>query len=142
MSYYNWRGFCLCGTEDLPPDAAAADAPFAPLVILVRRDPLTARGLYAIERPEELLEQPGPASLQPCTAAAPELPEAAAALVRAHGATVLNTAFRNAFSVLEAQLRREKTRPAGDARRPRRCRRHRPDGAEAARQRAFGDRRL
>ena len=28
MSYYNWRGFCLCGTEDLPPDAAAADAPY------------------------------------------------------------------------------------------------------------------
>ena len=108
MSYYNWRGFCLCGTEDIPPDAAAADAPFAPLVILVRRDPLTARGLYAIERPEELSEQPGPASLLPCTAAAPELPEAAAALVRAHGATVLNTAFRNAFSVLEAQLRRKK----------------------------------
>ena len=90
MSYYNWRGFCLCGTEDIPPDAAAADAPFAPLVFLVRRDPLTARGLYAIERPEELLEQPGPASLLPCTAAAPELPEATAALVRAHGATVLN----------------------------------------------------
>ena len=108
MSYYNWRGFCLCGTEDIPPDAAAADAPFAPLVFLVRRDPLTARGLYAIERPEELLEQPGPASLLPCTAAAPELPEATAALVRAHGATVLNTAFRNAFSVLEAQLRRKK----------------------------------
>ena len=106
MSYYNWRGFCLCGTEDIPPDAAAADAPFAPLVFLVRRDPLTSRGLYAIERPEELLEQPGPASLLPCTAAAPELPEAAAALVRAHGATVLNTAFRNACSVLEAQLRR------------------------------------
>ena len=51
MSYYNWRGFCLCGTEDIPPDAAAADAPFAPLVFLVRRDPLTSRGLYAIERP-------------------------------------------------------------------------------------------
>ena len=83
MSYYNWRGFCLCGTEDIPPDAAAADAPFAPLVILVRRDPLTSRGLYAIERPEELSEQPGPASLLPCTAAAPELPEATAALVRA-----------------------------------------------------------
>ena len=66
MSYYNWRGFCLCGTEDLPPDAAAADAPFAPLVFLVRRDPLTSRGLYAIERPEELSEQPGPASLLPC----------------------------------------------------------------------------
>ena len=57
MSYYNWRGFCLCGTEDIPPDAAAADAPFAPLVFLVRRDPLTARGLYAIERPEELSEE-------------------------------------------------------------------------------------
>ena len=28
--------------------------------------------------------------------------------MRAHGATVLNTAFRNAFSVLEAQLRRKK----------------------------------
>ena len=41
MSYYNLRGFCQCGTEDHTPDAAAADAPFDPLVINVRRDPLT-----------------------------------------------------------------------------------------------------
>ena len=71
---------------------------FAPLVFLVRRDPLRARGLYPIRDLSELDEPEGIGCLTPSSPAEGEL----AAFVRAHGAGVLNAAFSRAFSILQA----------------------------------------
>ena len=44
MELKQWHGFCLCPLGGAcPPDAAPADAPFSPLVFLVRRDTLRSR---------------------------------------------------------------------------------------------------
>lgn len=49
MELKQWHGFCLCPLGGAyPPDAVPADAPFSPLVFLVRRDPLRSRGLFAV----------------------------------------------------------------------------------------------
>ena len=48
MELKQWHGFCLCPLGGAcPPDSVPADAPFSPLVFLVRRDPLRSRGLFA-----------------------------------------------------------------------------------------------
>ena len=110
MMYRDWRGFCLCSEqENFPPDSRPVDAPHAPLVLLREDRSEAARGLYAIARPEELGETAGPECLLPCTARAPELPQALRTCIEAHGAAVLDPAYRNAFPVLEAQLRRKKS---------------------------------
>lgn len=49
-----------------PPDAVPADAPFSPLVFLVRRDPLRSRGLFAVTVLDEVFE----AETAGCAAAA------------------------------------------------------------------------
>ena len=60
MKFKYWNGFCLCGEEPLfPPDAQVMEGPQAPLVFLVRRDPMTARGWFAIRALEELYEPEG-----------------------------------------------------------------------------------
>lgn len=95
MKFKYWNGFCLCGEEPLfPPDAQVMEGPQAPLVFLVRRDPMTARGWFAIRALEELYEPEGLCQLAPSTALVPvDVPEGLAAFVAEHGATVLNVPF-------------------------------------------------
>ena len=57
MELKQWHGFCLCPLGGAyPPDAVPADAPFSPLVFLVRRDPLRSRGLFAVTVLDEVFE--------------------------------------------------------------------------------------
>lgn len=105
MELKKWKQFCLCGLGgSFPADAEPADALFSPLVFLVNRDGLRSRGWFAISSVEELLEP------EDCSALLPpppcEAPEELRAFVRAHKATVLNTAFANAFSFLAAPKKR------------------------------------
>ena len=105
MMYKAWQGFCLCGEADhMPPEGEVVSAPFSPLVFLVRRDPLTSRGYFAISRIEELWEEEGVACLRSWEGEQnKEVPEDLAALVRTDGAGVLNVSFGRAFSWLLAQ---------------------------------------
>ena len=99
MELKKWKQFCLCGMGgSFPADAEPADALFSPLVFLVNRDPLRSRGWFAVSSVEELSEPEGCSVLlppRPC-----EAPKELQAFVREHGATVLNTAFANAFPFL------------------------------------------
>ena len=100
MILRRWKGFCLAAEEEalFPQGAEMCGEAFAPLVFLVRRDPLRARGLYPIRDLSELDEPEGIGCLTPSSPAEGEL----AAFVRAHGAGVLNAAFSRAFSILQA----------------------------------------
>ena len=100
MILRRWKGFCLAAEEEalFPRGAEMCGEVFAPLVFLVRRDPLRARGLYPIQDLSELDEPEGIGCLTPSSPAEGEL----AAFVRAHGAGVLNAAFSRAFSILQA----------------------------------------
>ena len=100
MILRRWKGFCLAAEEEalFPRGAEMCGEVFAPLVFLVRRDPLRARGLYPIRDLSELDEPEGIGCLTPSSPAEGEL----AAFVRAHGAGVLNAAFSRAFSILQA----------------------------------------
>lgn len=99
MELKKWKRFCLCGMGgSFPADAEPTEALFSPLVFLVNRDPLRSRGWFAVSSVEELFEPEDCSILlspRPC-----EAPEELRAFVREHGATVLNTAFANAFSFL------------------------------------------
>ena len=100
MILQKWNGFCLC-TDDLsllPPGAQPCAAAFAPLVFLVRRDPMRTRGLFRISALSELHEDESVRCLTPASETGGPL----AVFVRTHGAAVLNVSFRNAFSVLQA----------------------------------------
>lgn len=99
MEFRSWKGFCLCDLGGgFPPEASAVDAPFAPLVFLVLRDPLKSRGCFAVENTAQIMEPENACALLPneASAALPELET----LVRENGATVLNTAFARAFDHL------------------------------------------
>ncbi len=99
MEFRSWKGFCLCDLGGgFPPEAARVNAPFAPLVFLVRRDPLKSRGCFAVENTAQIMEPENACVLLPneAPAALPELET----LVRENGATVLNTAFARAFDHL------------------------------------------
>lgn len=99
MEFRSWKGFCLCDLGGgFPPEAARVNAPFAPLVFLVRRDPLKSRGCFAVENTAQIMEPENACALLPneASAALPELET----FVREKGATVLNTAFARAFDHL------------------------------------------
>ena len=50
-----WNNICLCGQEELfPVGAEPVETLFAPLVILVHRDGLSSRGVWAIHSLAEL----------------------------------------------------------------------------------------
>ena len=99
MEFRSWKGFCLCDLGGgFPPEAAPVDAPFAPLVFLVRRDPLKSRGCFAVENTAQIMEPENACALLPNEAPA-ALPEVET-FVRENGATVLNTAFARAFDHL------------------------------------------
>lgn len=100
MTFRSWRGFCLCDLGgSFPPEAQPVDRPFAPLVLLVHRDPLRARGCFAVRSADAVFAPENTAALLPSTpcGAPPELH----GLLAAFGAaTVLNTAFAHAFDFL------------------------------------------
>lgn len=99
MEFRSWKGFCLCDLGGgFPPEAARVNAPFAPLVFLVLRDPLKSRGCFAVENTAQIMEPENACALLPneAPAALPELET----FVRENGATVLNTAFARAFDHL------------------------------------------
>ena len=110
MELKQWHGFCLCPLGGAcPPDAAPADAPFSPLVFLVRRDPLRSRGLFAVTVLDEVFEAETAGVLLP-PVQRPTPAEPLREFVAANGACVLNTAFSAAFSVLE-RWHRKRTQP-------------------------------
>ena len=100
MNLKKWNDFCLCAEADdlFPQGAQPCEAVFAPLVLLVRRDPMKTRGLYRINDLAELSEPETASCLTPAAPAVGKLAD----FVRAHGAGVLNVSFRNAFRVLQA----------------------------------------
>lgn len=99
MEFRSWKGFCLCDLGGgFPPEAARVNAPFAPLVFLVRRDPLKSRGCFAVENTAQIMEPENACALLPNEAPA-ALP-GVETFVREKGATVLNTAFARAFDHL------------------------------------------
>lgn len=96
MEYRIHNGICYISLGGaVPAGAKAASGPSEPLVITVRRDPVRSRGFWAISDLSQLEEQEGPAALLPRPGAGGhrELAE----FVRAHGASVLNTAFPGGF---------------------------------------------
>ncbi len=103
MTYFEKNGVCFRpegGT--LPEGARACEAPFSPLVFLVRRDPLVSHGIFAMSEPGELSEPEGTGLLLPPPPG--ELDAEAAGIVRRDGACVLNTAFGRCFGVLARYL--------------------------------------
>lgn len=99
MEFRSWKGFCLCDLGGgFPPEAARVNAPFAPLVFLVRRDPLKSRGCFTVENTAQIMEPENACALLPNEAPA-ALP-GVETFVRENGATVLNTAFARAFDHL------------------------------------------
>ena len=100
MNLKKWNDFCLCAEADdlFPQGAQPCEAVFAPLVLLVRRDPMKTRGLYRINDLAELSEPETASCLTPAAPAVGKLAD----FVRVHGAGVLNVSFRNAFRVLQA----------------------------------------
>lgn len=98
MELKQWHGFCLCPLGGAcPPDAVPADAPFSPLVFLVRRDPLRSRGLFAVTVLDEVFEAETAGVLLP-PAQRPTPAEPLREFVAANGACVLNSGvFRRIF---------------------------------------------
>ena len=84
-----------------PAGAVPVRHPAAPLVILVRRDPLYSRGFWAIDDLGQLTEPEGPAALVP-QPAPDDVPRDLQDFVQAHGAAVLNTAFPRGYEFAEA----------------------------------------
>ena len=106
MTFYQWNDICLCDRGGkLPAGAELTDAPFAPLVFLVERDPRQSRGLYRIDAMAQLEETADPFMLQRKGAAAEELDT----FLAEHGAAVLNTAFDRCWQVLERTLHPRKS---------------------------------
>lgn len=105
MELKKWKHFCLCGMGGtFPSDAEPTDSLFSPLVFLVDRDPLRSRGWFAVSSVEELYEAENCSVLLPPPPR--EAPEMLRSFVKEQGATVLNTAFANAFSFLAAEKKR------------------------------------
>lgn len=104
MKYFAKDKICFCPLDGTLPEGAEPVAePFSPLVFLVRRDPLTSRGIFAVSEPGEIFEPDGTNLLLPPRPGT--LESQAAALVREAGACVLNTAFARCFDVLPCFLR-------------------------------------
>lgn len=97
MEYRIKNGICYVSLGGaFPAGAVAARKLSSPLVILVRRDPAHSRGFWAITNLGQLTEPEGPAALLPQPSPA-DAPRELAEFVRAHGASVLNTAFPDGY---------------------------------------------
>lgn len=109
MRFSAWSGFCFCSLGGkLPPDAVPVDAPFAPLMLTVKRDPLRSRGRFAVQSLHEALQPEDCSALLP--AAVDDTSGILEAFIAQNGASVLNTAFPRAFSQLTTPRRRDKLR--------------------------------
>ncbi len=98
------NGICFVSLGGaFPAGTAAARHLTLPLVILIRRDPTRSRGFWAISDLGQLAEPEGPAALTPRSCPA-DAPQELAAFVRAHGASVLNTAFPGGFALAQRWL--------------------------------------
>lgn len=97
MVYKQYRNFCLAGTEGFPTDAAPVSAPFAPLLLLRRSDPLTSRCLYPIASLAEAGQETAEALFAQPAAPAGPLED----FIRTHGAAVLNPAFPHCWTLPE-----------------------------------------
>ena len=97
--YKRWNNICLWSEEDLfPAGAVETDAPFAPLVLLVRRNGEKCRGLWAIASLAEAFEEESVRCLTPCGA---EMEESELArFIAENGAAVANVTFTHLFDVL------------------------------------------
>ncbi len=101
MEFYVKNNICYVSFGGaLPAGARAVRKPFAPLVFLVRRDPMHSRGFWAISSLGQLTEPEGPAALIPQPSPA-DTPQELEEFVRANGASVLNTAFPGGFDFAE-----------------------------------------
>ena len=96
--YRRWNNICLYSEENIfPPESVTVSEPFEPLVILVRRDGLNSRGLWAVRSLEEVYEAETVRCLTPlCGKEAGAL----ANFVRQHGAAVANVTFGRIFELL------------------------------------------
>ena len=96
--FRQWNNICLYSEEELfPPEAVNVSAPFAPLVILVRRDGLSSRGLWAVRSLEEVYETESVRCLTPLHT---EETGVLADFIRQHGAAVANVTFGRIFELL------------------------------------------
>lgn len=106
MELKRWKQYCLCSLGgSFPEDVVPTQALFAPLVLLVHRDPQRSRGCFAVSSMAQVLEPEDTSVLLPCPAH--ESVDALHAFVAANGATVLNTAFGRAFDWLAAPRPRD-----------------------------------
>lgn len=94
-----WNDICLYAQEDLfPAGAEPVCAPFAPLVILVRRDGLKSRGIWAVSSLAEVDEEESVRCLLPCRREEKE--SELEHFVAKHGATAANVSFTRVFDLL------------------------------------------
>ena len=97
--YRRWNNICLYSEENIfPPEAVTVSEPFEPLVILVRRDGLNSRGLWAVRSLEEVYEAETVRCLTPLCGDGEA--GALANFVRQHGAAVANVTFGRIFELL------------------------------------------
>ncbi len=100
LSFYSFRGVCLVPLDAEPPEGARiAEQPFAPVVFLVKRDPLQNRFWFSVREVAEAFLEEGPTVLD----SSQEKPQLSfvqdarytllSILVHEHGAAVINTAF-------------------------------------------------
>ena len=119
LAIRRWNEYCLVSEDEslFPKEASAVEKPFSPLVILVDRDPMTSRGIFAIHDLRELKEEEGVGLLDPLQGDAhvADMEErdgkgddAIKSQVSREGATVLNVAFEGAFAFLDAFCHRKK----------------------------------
>ena len=97
--FRRWNDICLWSEDPsfFPAGAVEADGPFVPLVLLVHRDGLTSRGIWAVRSMAEIFEEESVHCLLPVSGQqAGEL----ARFVSENGAAVLNVVFSHAFDLL------------------------------------------
>lgn len=105
MIFYEYDGFCLCPwCGEIPLEAVPVERCFDPLVFVAHYPPEDHRGVFRISRLSEL-DEPETVELLHQHQAEPAR-SALERFVARHGATVLNTAFANAYDVLQAMQKK------------------------------------
>jgi len=106
MELKSWNGYTLYSINGhYPEECTDTDCLNAPLVILVDRDPAVSRGWFEIRSYEEAFE-PDSISLL-INNEQEEIQNELGQFIRDNGATVLNTAFKNAYAFLKHGIKRE-----------------------------------
>lgn len=97
MVYKACKNWCIAAPQEADAPGVTVQTPFAPLVLLHPWDPLTSRGVYAIDS----LSQMGQESVETLLPGAVQA-GALSDFVACHGATVLNPAFPGAWEYLQS----------------------------------------